>query len=162
MNRVSNLFLEDFFLDTDQTEVVTYVADLGLYFILRVSGLSYSCTVLGSELSLIQWRFSGGKLVVEDKKGVFQISKVNEDDTGLLVNVTRGENKKVVYQKKCYLNVLHGVDSVDIEEFGSVMDGKNEKLYRKIMSLVLNKDTAKQIAVPLIVLAIGVFMLFRT
>ena len=116
MSESKTLFLEDFFTDTEQTEVVTYVADLGLYFILKINGLSYSCTPLGLELSLIQWRFSGGKLIIDDNIGVYQIAKINNEESGLLVNVVRGQNKKLIYQKQCYLNVLHEVSSSDIEE----------------------------------------------
>lgn len=160
MSESDNLFLEDFFTDTDQTEVVTYVADLGLYFILRVNGLSYSCTALGSDLALIQWRFSSGKLIIEDNNGIYQIAKVNDDESGLLVNVVRGQNKKVIFQKKCYLNVLHEVTSSDIEEFGSEQGSAHLSIFQKLLHSILNKDTAKQLAVPMIVIVVGAFVLF--
>ncbi|ELP5898436.1 hypothetical protein QTV49_000310 [Vibrio vulnificus] len=161
MSKSDNLFFEDFFTDTEQTEVVTYVADLGLYFVLRLNGLSYSYSVLGSDLALIQWRFTGGKLIIEDSNGVYQVAKVNDDESGLLVNVVRGQNKKVIFRKKCFLNVLHEVESSDIEEFGTWQSKAHLSAFQKLLHSILNKDTAKQLAVPIIVIVVGTFVLFN-
>ncbi|KDM90893.1 hypothetical protein [Photobacterium galatheae] len=160
MSQSHNFFLDHLFHDTEQSEIVTFLTEIGLYFVLRLNGLSYSYTSVGSSLSLIQWRFSNGKLIIEDAAGVYQISLVQPDESGLLVEVVRGENKKVVLKKVCYLNVLAGVTSGDLESYDDELNLAMRPLYMKILEKILKEDTIKQMVVPLLSLLFAALLFF--
>ncbi|MCY9861008.1 hypothetical protein OTK49_00435 [Vibrio coralliirubri] len=146
----NHFFLDQLFDDTEQSEVVVQISEINRYFVLRVSGLSYTYTDINHDLALVQWRFLQGKLVVEDAAGVWQFTLLNHSDRGMIVEAVRGEEKKVVHKFQCFFNILKGVTGFDLNEFES---SQVKLTFRqRFLRFIKQKDITKNFVIPFLLL----------